>query len=165
MPSYLAIPEIPGDSVASRHEGEIEIDTWSFGCSLATGSFGLGSRTGRPDLTDLTLTCRSGRASPRLLEYCATGRALPQAVLSSGAGTGLAGTTEVTLTEVRVSGYTATGTTEAMLDQFQLSFATVTFTVRMQLRDGSLGDPVTTTQPTAGSPVPSPGSGGVWRPR
>ena len=69
MPSYLAIPGITGDSVAAHHESEIEIDTWSFSCSLATGAFGTGARANRPDLTALTLTCRSGSASPRLLEY------------------------------------------------------------------------------------------------
>lgn len=165
MPSYMAIPGIPGDSVAHRHENEIEVDTWSFGCSLVTGAFGLGSRTNRPDLTDLTLTCRSGTASPRLLEYCATGRALPQAVLTSGPPDSAGATAEVRLTDVRVSGYTVAGTADAILDQVQLSFASVTFTVRTPRPDGTLGDPVTTTQPVAESPVPSPGSGGVWRPR
>lgn len=164
MPSYLAIPGITGDSVAARHESEIEIDTWSFSCSLATGAFGTGARANRPDLTALTLTCRSGSASPRLLEYCATGRALPQAVLTHDRGAGSAAT-EVRLTDVRVTGYTVTGAGDAMTDEFRLGFGTVAFTVRVPRPDGSLGDPVTTTQPAPGSPVPSPGSGGVWRPR
>lgn len=166
MPSYLAIPGVPGDSVADRHEGEIEIDTWSFGCSLATGSFGSGSRANRPDLTDLTLSCRAGSASPRLLDACATGRALPQAVLTREPGLGRSGlTTEVRLTDVRVSSYAVTGAADTVLDEFRLSFATVAFTVRVPRADGRAGDPVTTTQPSHGSPVPSPSSGGVWRPR
>ena len=64
MPSYLAIPGIPGDSVAERHEGAIEVPAWGFGCSLATGTFGTGTRANRPDLSELTLSCRSGSARP-----------------------------------------------------------------------------------------------------
>ncbi|MFT4295463.1 MAG: type VI secretion system tube protein Hcp [Micropruina sp.] len=166
MPSYLAIPGIPGDSVASRHEGAIEVRSWSFGCSLATGNFGTGTRTNRPDFTELTLSCRSGTASPRLLEACATGRAIPEAVLSREQGLGRSGTTaELRLADVRVSGYTVTGDDELLLDEFRLSFASVTFTVRVPQADGRAGDTVTTTQPSTDSPVPIPASGGIWRPR
>lgn len=166
MPSYLAIPGIPGDSVADRHEHAIDIDTWSFGVTVASGTFGTGARTGRPQFTELTLTCRSGSASPRLFEACATGRTVPEAVLTSERGTGRGGMiTEVRLTDVQVSTYTTSGGQDAMLDEFRLSFATVTFTVRVPRADGRSGDPVSTTQPSQGSPVPSPASGGVWRPR
>lgn len=165
MPSYLAIPGVPGDSVADRHEGDIDIDSWSFGCSLATGAFGSGSRTNRPDFTDLTLSCHAGSASPRLLEFCATGRAVAQAVLTAEAGDAPGTTVELRLSDVRVSGYTVTGSTDAVRDEFRLSFVTVSFAVGVPRPDGAAGDPVTTTQPSHGSPIPSPASGGVWRPR
>lgn len=166
MPSYLAIPGIPGDSVADRHENAIDIDTWSFGVTVASGNFGTGARAGRPQFTDLTLSCRGGSASPRLFEACATSRVVPEAVLTSERGTGRGGViTEVRLTDVRVGTYTAAGGHDTVLDEFRLSFAAVTFTVRVPRADGRMGDPVTTTQPSQGSPVPSPASGGVWRPR
>ncbi|MFT3833035.1 MAG: type VI secretion system tube protein Hcp [Micropruina sp.] len=166
MPSYLAIPGIAGDSHADRHEGAIEIDAWSFGATVASGSFGTGARVGRPQFTDLTLSCRSGSASPRLFEACATGRMLPEAVLTSEQGPGRVGmTTEIRLIESRVSSYTASGGADVVLDEFRLSFASVSFTVRVPAADGRAGDPVTTTQPSQGSPVPSPASGGVWRPK
>ena len=166
MPSYLTIPGIPGDSAADRHEGAIEIDDWAFGCTVASGSFGTGTRANRPEFSDLTLTCRSSSASPRLLEACATGRAIPGAVLAHDQGADRpVTTTEVRLIDIRVAGYTVSGRTDAGFDEVRLSFASVTFSVRVQRPDGRAGDPVTTTQPSSGSPVPAPGSGGVWRPR
>ena len=166
MPSYLAIPGIPGDSVAERHEGAIEVAAWGFGCSLASGTFGTGTRANRPDLSELTLSCSSGSASPRLLDACAMGRLAPEAVLTREPALGRSGMiTEVRLTDVRVSGYVVSATDDTMLDEVRLSYATVTFTVRVPRPDGRAGDAVTTTQPAVGSPVPSPGSGGVWRPR
>lgn len=166
MPSYLAIPGIPGDSVAQRHEGAIEVAAWSFGCTLATGTFGTATRSSRPDLSELTLSCRSGSASPRLLEACATGRVAPEAVLTREQQLGRSGmVTEVRLTDVRVSGYTVSATDDTMLDEVRLSYARVGFTVRVPHPDGRAGDAITTTQPAVGSPVPTPGSGGVWRPR
>ncbi|MFT4216083.1 MAG: type VI secretion system tube protein Hcp [Micropruina sp.] len=166
MPSYLTIPDIPGDSVAARRQGAIEIDSWSFGCSQASGAFGTGARTNRPDFTDLTLSCPAGSASPRLFEACATGRAIPEAVLTQERGQGESGAAvEVRLTDVRVGSYTVAGTADAVLDEFRLSFASIAFTVRVPRPDGRDGEPVTTIQPSVGSPVPTPASGGVWRPR
>lgn len=166
MPSYLAIPGIPGDSMTKGHEGAIEVASWTFGCSMATGSFGSGARVGRPEFSEVTLSCRSGSASPRLLEACSTGRLAPEAVLTREQGPERSGVvTEVRFTDVRVSGYTVSATDDTMLDEIRLSYARVTFTVRSPRPDGRAGDAITTTQPSVGSPVPSPGSGGVWRPR
>ena len=174
MSSYLAISGIEGDSVDDRHPHAIELDYWRFGCEQpASDAVGTGARTGRARFTDATFTCRSSSASPRLLEACATGRHFPEAVLSLDVGEGDSGpATVVRFTEVQVRGYTATGGGPGLrpTDEFRLGFAGITFSVRRQRPDGRLGDEVSTTQPAPAEavkepPLPTPGSGGVWRPR
>ena len=175
MPSYLAIPGIQGDSTAARHHGEIEVDAWSFGCSLAAATHhASGAGAGRPQFTEATFSCRGGRASPLLLEFCATGRSVPEAVLTQESTSEAGGqVTEVRFSDGRITSYSATGADAALRDAFRLSFTRVTFSVRTQRADGSLGAPVTTTQsvraqpvpPAPQPPLPTPGSGGVWRPR
>jgi len=167
MPDYLAIPGIPGDSTADRHEREIEVESWSFGCTQpVTGHAGSGARVARPDFTDLVVSCRGGSASPLLLEACATSRMIDEAVLTRQSGAERAGaTTEVRLSGVRVRGYTVIGSGDELRDELRFGFARVTFTMRIQLPDGRLSEEVSTTQPSMQPPVPTPGSGGVWRPR
>lgn len=176
MPTYLAITGIEGDSADARHPGEIEIDSWSFGCAANTPEgAGSGVRTGRPRFTEATFTAHTGSASPRLLEACATARTIPEAVVTREAGEAPSSTIEARFTDVRVSHYTVNGGGGSfpMIEEFRLTYATVTYTVRIQQPDGRLGDPITTTQPAAGQPAPpiaeppapTPGSGGVWRPR
>lgn len=175
MPTYLAITGIEGDSTDARHPRTIEVETWSFGCSSTTiGDLASARRAGRPQFTEVSLTCRTGSASPRLLEACATARAMPEALITHEAGDGPSATIEARFTDVRVSRYTvAGGGSSGMIDEFGLSYAAVTYTVRTQQPDGRLGDPITTIQPAGGRPAPpiaeppapTPGSGGVWRPR
>jgi len=175
MPTYLAIPGIQGDAAAARHQGEIEVDAWSFGCATATPAHaGSGAGADRPQFSEATFGGRAGRASPLLLQYCATGRAVPEAVLTQDS-TGERGgpQTEVRFSDARVTSYTANGVDDVQRDEYRLSFTRVTFSVRTQRADGGLGTAVSTTQPALmppappmpEPPLPTPGSGGVWRPR
>lgn len=173
MPSYLVIPGIQGDSQARGHEGSIEIESWSFGVAQAEQrGAGSGRPVGRGTFSDATFACRGGRASPLLLQFCATGRQVAQAVLTQQPGTagGQSATTEARFTDVRVERYTARGDDGDTHDEFTLGYAQVTFSVRPQLGDGAPADAISTTQPaavpaTSPPPIPTPGSGGIWRPR
>lgn len=167
MPSYLVIPGIRGDSEALQHEGAIEVTSWTFGIAqLPTGGTGSSGRQGRPQFTAASFGSRGGRASPLLLEFCATGRPVDEAVFTQEPGTGRAGSTEARFSDARIINYSVIGDDDERRDDFQLSFARVTFTVRGQLPDGRLAEPVTTTQPPGEPPpAPTPGSGGIWRPR
>ena len=171
MPSYLAIPGIRGASLARRHEGAIELTSWTFGCSqVPPGGVGSGANIGPPQFTAVTFGCRGSQASPLLLEFCATSRQVAEVVCTQESGAGGSVTTEARFSDARVIGYSVIGDEDDRRDAFQLSFDRVTFTVHGQRPDGSLADPVTTTQPAAEPqapppPAPTPSSGGVWRPR
>lgn len=172
MPSYLVIAGIEGDSRARGQEGSIEIDNWSFGVTQAEQrGAGSGQAVGRPTFSDATFACRGGRASPLLLQLCATGRQVAQAVLTHQPGTAeRAATSEVRFTDVRVTGYTASGGDDDTRDEFTLGYAHITYSVQSQRADGALTEAVSTTQPAAAPPaspppIPTPGSGGIWRPR
>lgn len=88
MRSYLVIAGTAGDSRARGHEGSIEIESWSFGVAQAEQrGAGSGRPVGRGTISDATFACRGGRASPLLLQFCATGRQVAQAVLTQQPGT------------------------------------------------------------------------------
>lgn len=167
MPSYLVIPGIRGDSEARSHEGAIEVTSWTFGVAqLPTSGAGSAARQGRPQFNAASFGCRGGPASPLLLEFCASGRLVDEAVFTQEPATGRAGSTEARFSDARIISYAVIGDDDLRRDDFQLSYARVTFTVRGQRPDDSLAEPVTTTQPPGEAPpVPTPGSGGVWRPR
>lgn len=165
MPTYLAIEGIPGDSVDKGHEGAIDVVSWWFGVSAPAGAQPAPGLRGRPEFTELFVTARTGTASPRLLTACATGQAFAGATLTQQSGTGRGGpVTQLGLTDVRIRAFRVNGTAGEAADALEISFSALTFSVRIPGPDGRLGDPVSTTQPPP-TPVPAPGSGGVWRPR
>lgn len=167
MPSYLTLPGITGDAVADRHEGSIEIDQWSLSCRQAGDAGGVARRQGRAEFSDVTISCGGSSASPQLLQACATGKAMPEAVLVRDQPDGAAGltTTEVRLSDVRVTDYSCSDNGVDLRDDFHLRFGRITFTSRRLRADGSIGDPVSTTQDTGGPAPPRPATGPVWRHR
>jgi type VI secretion system secreted protein Hcp len=58
---FLKLAGVPGESVDEKHPGAIEIESWSWGVSKAGGTAAAG-------WTDLSLTTRSGKSTPKLME-------------------------------------------------------------------------------------------------
>ncbi len=111
MPDYVAYLKINGITGGGPN-GEIEIDSWSFGVSNS-GSVGpSGGVEGKTSLSDLTITKPVDSSSSALFKAALSGTSIPSVVLvvisrtsgSSGSGTG-GEYFMVTFSEVLISNY------------------------------------------------------------
>jgi type VI secretion system secreted protein Hcp len=152
MNCVLKIQEIPGESVVSKHEGEIDILTWSWGEATAVTagrSAVAGAVAGRAQFQEFAFTMYMNKASVNLVKYCASGAPLKSAVLTCIKAGGKAPIDYVkfTLSNSVVSSYKA-GTVSAndrYIDQFSLMPKTVQIDYTMQNVDQSKGPSFTTT--------------------
>jgi type VI secretion system secreted protein Hcp len=144
---YLRIDGIEGESTDSKHKGEIDVLSWSWGASNPGRAVpGSGVPAGMPMIQDLHFTAKMSKASPRLFLACATGQHLTEARLAAvRAGAKPGEFLKLTLTGVRVTAY-QTGGSEAdeivPMDQVALNFLRLKIEYRPQKPDGSLDTPV-----------------------
>ncbi len=79
---FLKIDGIDGESKDDKHKGHIDIESWSWGMTqTGTSSTGGGGGAGKATFQDLHFTKRIDKATPKLLEACASGTHLREAVL------------------------------------------------------------------------------------
>jgi type VI secretion system secreted protein Hcp len=144
---FLKIDGIPGESQDSQHQGEIEIDSFSWGATQqGTGAAGGGGGAGKAAFQDIHFASRVSKASVPLAIACATGQHIKKVVLTvRKAGGKQEEYYKVTLTDVLISSYQTGGSEGANalpVDQFALNFADIEFEYKEQRPDGSLAAPV-----------------------
>jgi len=143
---FMRIDGIPGESTNSRHVGEIDVLSYSFGLQNNTGHTG-GGGAGKAAFQDFHFTAATGKASPKLLLACASGQHIKSAVLTGEHADGekFQKFLEIDLTDVRVSNYQAGGHQgqESPTDEVSLSFRTIKFTDIPVTPKGVPGQPVT----------------------
>lgn len=144
---FLKIDGIDGESTDDKHQGEIELDSWSFGgAQSATFQGSGGARSGKFSAQDFNFTAKISKASPRLFEACATGKHLPSVTMTGRrAGRDLQEYLKIALTNVLLSSYQQSGAngTEVPTDQVSLSYTKIQIEYREIKQDGSFGGPVT----------------------
>jgi len=108
---YLKIDGIDGESQDSKHKGEIEIESFSWGVTNGgSSSGGSGGGTGRAVLQDFHFVARANKSSPKLFLACATGEHIKKAVLTlTKAGKEQQDYLKWTFTDVLVSSFTTHG--------------------------------------------------------
>ena len=109
---FLKIDGISGDSTDSKHKGEIEVESFSWGVSQAASVGGGGAGTGKAVFQDFHFTALTSVASPNLFLKCCTGEHLKQAVLIGRAASQRGQADEfmkITLTDVLVGSFNDTG--------------------------------------------------------
>lgn len=81
--AYLAIDGIEGDSTASKHKGDHDVLSYTWGATQS-GTFhgGGGGTAGRVNMQDLTITKQLDGASPVLAQAVAEGRRIASARLT-----------------------------------------------------------------------------------
>lgn len=80
---YLKIDDIKGESETKGHQGEIEVNSWSFGTSNPTSSVGsAGLSAGKVSYSDLSVMKYIDKASPKLFLACASGEHFKQATVT-----------------------------------------------------------------------------------
>ncbi len=80
---FAKIGDIKGESADDKHKDEIEVLSFSWGVTnAATIGGGGGGGAGRATFHDLSFTHTIDKASPRLLQACATGTHLKEATIT-----------------------------------------------------------------------------------
>jgi type VI secretion system secreted protein Hcp len=138
---FLKIPEIKGESKDARHPDEIEILSWSWGLAQIGGGVAVatGAATGKVQLSDLNFMHTFDKASPMLMQYCATGKHLKEATLTiRKAGEGQQEYLIIKMNEVTISSVQDSGSEETPMESVSLHFARVDLEYKPQKDDGSL---------------------------
>jgi type VI secretion system secreted protein Hcp len=147
VPYFLKIDGIAGESTDAKHKGEIEVESFSWGVAQSASPTpgGGGGGTGRPSFDDLAVVTPFSRASPRLMQACATGEHLRSAVLTGRRSGGKAQFEFMTLTlsDVLVSTYrsgAASADKVVPSDEFSLAYSKLQIEHEAQLPTGAAGD-------------------------
>jgi type VI secretion system secreted protein Hcp len=143
---FLKLDDCPGESADSKHKGEIDVESWSWGISQG-GSFGSGGGggAGKAVAQDFHFVMKISKATPKLMEACTTGKHIPNGVLTCRkAGGGQQEFLVVKFTDLLVSSIQdggSGGSDVLPMQQISLNFAEVKYTYKEQNKDGSLGAP------------------------
>jgi type VI secretion system secreted protein Hcp len=138
---FAKIGNIKGESLDAKHKGEVEVLSWSWGVAQSgTMAHGGGGGQGKATFQDFNFTHHIDKASPVLLQACATGEHIKEATITvRKAGKGqqeflIIKMNDVIITGVNMSGADAPATSE----HIALQFAKVDLEYKPQKADGSL---------------------------
>ena len=144
---FLKISGVDGESTDSKHKGEIELESWSYGLTHTGGGHsGGGGGAGKAVFQDFHFVMKVSKASPKIFQACTTGEHLKDATLvARKAGKEQQEYLKIKLSEVLVSSYQQGGSVGEQIvpmDQVSFNFAKIEIEYREQKSDGSLGGAV-----------------------
>jgi type VI secretion system secreted protein Hcp len=137
---FLKIGDIKGESKDSKHPGEIDVLSWSWGVAQ-TGSMaaGGGGGAGKAHFQDLSLMHSLDKASPVLMKACATGEHIKEATLvARKAGKGQQDYLIVKMKDVFITSVAPSGSSEHPMESVAMQFGSVDIEYKPQKPDGSL---------------------------
>src|SRR5260370_9456847 len=79
---FAKIGDIKGESLDDKHKDEIEVLSYSWGVATMATVGGGGGGAGRATFHDLSFTHTIDKASPQLMQACATGTHLKEATIT-----------------------------------------------------------------------------------
>jgi len=138
---FAKLGDIKGESLDDKHKNEIEVLSFSWGVtnagSMASGG---GAGAGKATFQDLSIVHRIDKASPALMQACATGTHLKEATITHRkAGKGQHEYLIVKMNDVLITSVTHGGATgEPASESVTLVFAKVDLEYKPQKADGSL---------------------------
>ena len=142
---FLKIEGIDGESTDSKHKGEIDVMSWSWGETNSGHMAGSGQGAGKVSMQDFNFNSHGSKASPKLMLGCANGEIFKSALLTvRKAGKDQQEYIKIKLTDVLISSYQTGGSAGEIVpgDQFSLNFAKIEFEYKEQKPDGTLGGTV-----------------------
>jgi type VI secretion system secreted protein Hcp len=140
---FAKIGDIKGESLDDKHKDEVEVLSYSWGVTnsahIPTGG-GSGGGAGKATFQDLSIVHKIDKASPKLLQACATGEHLKEATITfRKAGKGQQEFLIVKMNDVIITGVVqSTPGSEAGSETVSLEFAKVDWEFKPQKADGSL---------------------------
>ncbi|MGF1579069.1 MAG: Hcp family type VI secretion system effector [Gemmataceae bacterium] len=141
---FLKIPGIEGESTDEGHGGEIEVQSWSWGeTNSATHESGTtGGGAGRVAVQDFTFTMEANKATPVLMQYCATGKHITEEVVLTcrRAGEEQQEYFFIKMKNVYVTSYQTGGSSGDIvpIDAITLNFGAIMLEYMPQKEDGTL---------------------------
>ncbi|HEY7208418.1 MAG TPA: type VI secretion system tube protein Hcp [Gaiellaceae bacterium] len=137
---FAKLGDIKGESLDDKHKDEVELLSWSWGVSHPVAhAGGGGSAAGKPTFHDFSFTHKIDRASPVLMQRCATGVHLKDATITHRkAGKGQQEFLVIKMSDVIVTSVTDADEGATQTETVTLAFAKVDVEYRPQKADGSL---------------------------
>ena len=147
---FLKLTGIQGESIDSAHKNEIDVLQWGWGASNSGDAAQRGGHgVGKVSVQEMHVTMQMNKASPLIMEKCATGTHIDEAVLVCRVGG--ADTPQeylkITLTKVLITRYETGGSDSDVrpLEKFEMAFAKIKMEYKPQDDKGKLGAAVTST--------------------
>ena len=144
---FLKIDGVQGESADSEHQGEIDVLSWSWG-ETQSGSmaYGGGGGSGKVSMQDFHFVMHVCKASPKLLEACASGQHFGSATLvARKAGVGQKKYLQIKFTDTLVSSFQTGGSGSGdvvPVDQISLNYSKIEYEYQAQEKGGSTGGAV-----------------------
>jgi type VI secretion system secreted protein Hcp len=138
---FAKLGDIKGESLDDKHKDEIEVMSYSWGVTNAGSmGYGTGGGEGKATFHDLSFMHKIDKASPVLMQYCATGVHLKEATITHRkAGKGQQEFLVIKMNDVIVTGVTHGGNgSDGSSENVSLAFAKVALEYKPQKADGSL---------------------------
>jgi type VI secretion system secreted protein Hcp len=137
---FAKLGDIKGESIDDKHKDEIEVLSWSWGVSNA-GEMrgGRGGGEGKASFHDLSFTHKIDKASPVLMQACATGVHLKDATITHRKdGKGQQEFLVIKMNDVIITSVTHSDSDEGRSESVSMAFAKVDLQYKPQKADGSL---------------------------
>ncbi|HEY2855349.1 MAG TPA: type VI secretion system tube protein Hcp [Gemmatimonadaceae bacterium] len=140
---FLKIEGIAGESQDSKHKGEIDIESWSWGeTNQGTHATGAGGGAGKVSMQDFHFVMKESKASPLLMLACAQGQHIKAAQLTCRkAGTEQQEFLTIKMSDLLVSSFQTGGSAHGDIvpvNQVTLNFSKIEYEYKPQKADGSL---------------------------
>jgi len=135
---FAKLGDIKGESLDDKHKDEIEVYSFSWGVTNSAGVTSGGGGAGKATFKELSIVHAIDKASPSLLEACATGTHLKEATITQRkAGKGQQDFLIFKMNDVIVTSVTEViGAPDS--ETVSLTFAKVQVEYKAQKADGSL---------------------------
>ena len=144
---FLKIEGIAGESTDSKHKGEIDLESFSWGVTQSGAhAAGGGGGAGKASFQDFHFVMKINKASPKLMLACANGEHIKKATLvCRKAGKEQQEFMTVNMSDLLISSFQTGGSGHGDIlptDQISLNFAKIEFEYKEQKADGTLGGAV-----------------------
>lgn len=137
---FLKIDGIQGEATTVGHENEINVDSFNWGDNTGGGVVTAAGK--KVQVNDLHFTMKVNKASPKLMQACATGEHFPTVVLTTRRNADTQDYYKITMSDVVVSSYTTSAATSdpSPTEGISLNFGSVKVEYQAQNPNGGLGD-------------------------
>jgi type VI secretion system secreted protein Hcp len=138
---FAKLGDIKGESIDDKHKDEIEVMSYSWGVANAGSmGYGTGGGEGKATFHDLSFTHKIDKASPVLMQACATGVHLKDATITHRkAGKGQQEFLVIKMNDVIVTSVThGSSGADGASEKISIAFAKVNVEYKPQKADGSL---------------------------